>query len=200
MTWDIDYLALAPEITFGNKFGHIHYEKPYSNYVIRVEYRFVGDQAPAGPTWAIRNSGIMVHGQDPESMGKDQNFPVSIEVQLLGGNGVDDRSTGNLCTPGTNVVMGGKLITRHCINSKSATYHGDQWVTAEVEVRGNKLIKHIINGKTVLQYSEPQLDPKDKEGKKLIKDGEKMLDGGFISLQSESHPVQFRKVELRVLE
>jgi hypothetical protein len=184
---------------FDRKFGHIFYEKPFSNYVIRVEYRFVGEQVPGGPGWAIRNSGIMVHGQLAESMRKDQDFPVSIEVQLLGGNGKDKRTTGNLCTPGTNVVMDGELITRHCTSSKSKTYHGDQWVTAEVEVRGNKSIKHIINGETVFEYANPQLDERDDDAKTLIKDGDKMLTGGTISLQSESHPIEFRKVELRSL-
>jgi hypothetical protein len=187
---------------FDERFGHIFYKTPYSNYRIRVEYRFVGEQCNEGPGWAFRNSGIMVHGQTPESMTKDQNFPVSIEVQLLGGNGKDKRPTSNLCTPGTNVVMDGKLITRHCITSASETYHNDQWVTAEVEVRGGEVIRHILDGKTVLEYTEPQLDPNDKQvnAKQTIKDGKLLLTGGTISLQSESHPVQFRKVELLELE
>ncbi len=185
---------------FDNKFGHIFYEKPFSNYVIRVEYRFVGEQVPGGPGWAFRNSGIMIHGQTPESMAKDQSFPVSIEVQLLGGSGRGERSTVNLCTPGTNVVMDDKLVTRHCNSSTSKTYHGDQWVTVEVEVRGNKVIRHIIDGKTVLEYNQPQLDPNDGDAKKLIKGDDLQLSGGSISLQSESHPVEFRKVEIRQLK
>jgi len=130
----------------------------------------------------------------------DQDFPVSIEVQLLGGNGTDKRSTGNLCTPGTNVVMENKLVTRHCTNSGSDTYHGDQWVTAEVEVRGNEIIKHFVNGDLVLDYENPQLDPKDPDAQKLIKNNDLMLCEGTISLQSESHPVHFRKVEIKILE
>jgi hypothetical protein len=187
---------------FGGKFGHVFYDQPFESYVIRVEYRFVGEQAVEGPGWAFRNSGIMVHGQSPESMRKDQDFPVSIEVQLLGGNGTDDRATGNLCTPGTHVVMDGKLLKRHCTNSSSKTYHGDQWVTAEVEVRGNKSIKHFIEGELVLEYTQPQLDESDADAAKLIEQagGNKMLSGGSISLQAESHPVDFRKIELRKLE
>lgn len=182
------------------KFGHIFYDKPFSNYVLRLEYRFTGDQVPGGPGWAFRNSGIMIHGQSPESMEKGQNFPVSIEVQLLGGKGSGDRPTGNVCSPGTHYVMDGKLVTSHCKNSTSKTYHGDQWVTIEVEVRGNESIKHVIDGETIFEYSQPQLDEKDGIARKLIKDGDKMLYGGSISLQSESHPIEFRKVELRVLE
>jgi hypothetical protein len=185
---------------FDGKFGHIFYETPFSHYVIRVEYRFVGEQCPGGPGWAFRNSGIMLHGQSPESMRKDQDFPVSVELQLLGGSGSGERTTGNVCTPGTHIVVDGKLVTRHCNSSTSKTYHGDQWVTIEVEVHGNGVTKSILEGKTVFQYSKPQLDEKDADALKLIKNGEKMLYGGSISLQAESHPVEFRKIELRKLE
>jgi len=184
---------------FNNRFGHLFYKEPFSNYIIRVEYRFAGDQLPDGPGWAFRNSGIMIHGQTPESMGKDQDFPVSIEVQLLGGKGTGTRTTGNLCTPGTLVVFNGKLFTPHCLDSTSKTYHGDQWVTIEVEVRGNA-ITHRIEGQDVLSYTDPQLDAGDGNAKKLIEGGApKMLTGGSISLQSESHPCEFRKVEIRKL-
>jgi len=178
---------------FDARFGHIFYEKEFSHYRLRVEYRFVGKQIPGGAGWALRNSGLMLHGQTAESMKLDQDFPDSIEVQLLGGNGKDKRTTFNLCTPGTNVVMNGKLFTPHCTSSSSKTYHGNQWVTGEVEVRGNKIIKHIIDGKTVLSYTKPQLNA--RRGEKA-----KMLDHGTISLQSESHPVEFRKVELLELK
>jgi len=185
---------------FDGKFGHIFYQTPFTNYLLRAEYRFVGEQTPGGPGWAFRNSGLMLHSPAPENMEKNQDFPVSIEVQLLGGGGTGQRSTANLCTPGTHVVMGEKLITQHCTNSKSKTYHGDQWVTVEVEVHGNGTIKHIIEGETVLEYSHPQLDENDAYAKKLIPQQGKMLQGGYISLQGESHPVEFRKVELLVLE
>ncbi len=183
--------------TFGGKFGHIFYKTKYSRYVIAAEYRFVGDQAPDGPGWATRNSGIMVHGQDPKTMGKDQDFPISIEVQLLGGNGTAPRTTANLCTPGTNVVRNGELFTRHCLNSTSDTFHGDQWVRVEVRVLGSDSVEHFVNGKSVLKYEKPQIgggnvsnhDPAVK------KDG-MLLNEGWISLQSESHPIEFRKVEL----
>jgi len=185
---------------FGGKFGHIFYKTKFSHYILRLEYRFVGEQISGGPGWAYRNSGIMLHCQSPESMRKDQNFPVSIEVQLLGGNGKDKRSTANVCTPGTHIVMDGKLVTRHCNPSKSKTYHGDQWVTIQVEVRGNSTIKHIMDGKVVLEYEKPQLDEKDRDAKNLIKNGDKMLHEGYISLQSESHPVEFRKIQLLTLK
>ncbi|MCA9163187.1 MAG: DUF1080 domain-containing protein [Planctomycetales bacterium] len=186
---------------FDETFGHIFYNKPYSHYRLRVEYRFVGDQVDGGPGWAFRNSGVMVHGESPMTMARDQDFPASIEVQLLGGSGSGERTTANLCTPGTNVVMDGKLVTRHCTSSTSKTYHGDQWVTVEIEVRGGESIKHIIDGQTVLEYTQPQLDDREAHAKELAaKQGGLLLTGGTISLQSESHPVEFRKVELLELE
>jgi hypothetical protein len=186
---------------FDGRFGHLYYREKFSNYVIRVEYRFLGNQTPGGPSWAFRNSGIMIHSQPPKTMELKQEFPVCIEVQLLGGPGTGDRTTGNLCSPGTHVVMDGKLITQHCVESKSKTYHGDQWVTIEVEVHGNKLIKHIYEGQTVLSYSQPQLDDTDAQAQKLAVQGfPKMISEGYICLQAESHPVEFRKVELLKLD
>lgn len=187
---------------FNREFGHLFYAKPFSEYVIRIEYRFVGDQVKGGEGWALRNSGVMLHCQPPETMDKDQAFPVSLEAQFLGGNGKDPRSTLNLCTPGTNVVLDGKLHTPHCTNSKSKTIHGDEWVTAEVQVTdGGRKIKHIVDGEPVMEYSEPQYDPKDGDSKKLIEaaGGNLFLSGGYISLQAESHPIEFRKVEVKVL-
>lgn len=185
---------------FDGQFGHLFWKEPQSNYKLRVEYRFIGEQCAGGADWAIRNSGVMVHGQDPATMRVDQEFPVSIEVQLLGGDGTNDRTTVNLCTPGTHVEMDGKLKRQHCINSESDTFHGEDWVTVEIEVKGNEYVRHTIGGKTVLEYQKPQLDDRDGDGKLLIKDGDPMLSSGTISLQSESHPVQFRKVELMVME
>ena len=185
---------------FNNQFGHIFYHEPFSRYIIAVEYRFVGPQAPGGAAWALRNSGIMIHSQSAKSMAKDQDFPISIEVQLLGGNGTGERPTANVCTPGTNIVIKGQLITEHCLNSRSKTYNGEQWVRVEAMVLGDSIVKHIVNGDTVFEYSKPQIgggvvnnfDP-------AVKQDGKLLTAGYIALQSESHPIDFRKVEIRRL-
>ncbi len=187
--------------TFQGEFGHLFYKESFSDYRIRVEYRILGEQTPGGPAWGFKNSGIMVHGQSPESMALDQNFPVSIEVQLLGGNGEEERPTANLCTPGTHVEREGRLVTQHCTNSSSSTFHDDAWVTVEVEVRGNEVIRHFVNGVQVLEYNKPQLDSSDGDAQKLIETGaEMMLERGTISLQAESHPLEFRKVELLLIK
>lgn len=184
---------------FDNRFGHLFHAKKFAHYRLRLEYRFTGEQLKGGPGWAFRNSGVMIHSEAPATMEQEQDFPASLEVQILGGNGQAERSTGNLCTPGTHVEMDGKLDTRHCISSKSKTFHGDQWVALEVEVHGNRLIRHLINGEEVISYSKPQLGG-DAHAEALAKlAGDKMLAAGLICLQSESHPTEFRKIEIQEL-
>lgn len=188
--------------TFENRFGHIFYKDTFSHYLLRLEYRFVGEQAKDAPSWAFRNSGIMFHGQSPQSMALDQDFPVSIEYQLLGSDSTRAQVTGSVCTPGTNIVIGGELILDHCIQSSSDIYMDDQWVTAELEVRGSEIVKHIINGDTVMVYSNPQLDEREQYYENMLQmnNGEKMLTGGTIALQSEGHPCDFRNVEIKFLK
>jgi hypothetical protein len=187
---------------FDGEFGHLFYKDPFSYYRLAAEYRFIGEQVPGGPGWARRNNGLMLHSPDPKTMLKDQDFPISIEVQLLGGFGDGKpRTTMNLCTPGSNVVLNGTLHTAHCTNSTSKTYDGDQWVRVEVEVRGDELVKHIIEGQTVLEYTKPQIGggqvaPVDPAVKV---DGTPMT-SGYISIQAETAPIEFRKIELLNLE
>lgn len=181
---------------FGGRFGHLIHDLPWSRYRLRIEYRFVGEQCAGGPGWAWRNSGVMLHGQPAASMGVDQEFPVSIEVQFLGGDGRAERHTANLCTPGTHVEMDGALVTRHCTDSSSKTVHGDAWATVEVEVLGAERIRHFVDGEMVMEYSRPQLDPDDADARRLIGAGGLLLERGTISLQAESHPIEFRRVEV----
>ena len=184
---------------FNAEFGHIYYKTPFSKYKVRIEYRFTGEQCPGGPSWAYRNNGIMFHCQSPESIGLNQDFPVSVEAQLLGGDGVSERSTMNVCTPGTNIVIDTTLVTQHCTNSRSKTYHGDIWVKAELVVYGDSIIYHIVNGDTVLTYSGPQIGGDNMPEGYPIPDGT-LLKEGYIALQAESHPTEFRKVELLELK
>lgn len=181
---------------FKEQYGHLFYRRMYSAYLLVVEYRFHGEQVKGGPGWAIRNSGAMLHCQNPTSMKLEQDFPISIEAQFLGGNGKDPRTTNNLCTPGTNVMLNDKLFMPHCVNSSSKTYHGEQWVRAELLVLGDSIIKHIVERDTVIVYTKPQYDDRDPWVKGLGLKGGAPIKEGYISLQSESHPVDFRKVEI----
>lgn len=169
---------------FKGRNGHIFYKQPFSHYRIKIEYRFVGEQAAGAPDWAWRNNGIMYHAQSPESMTREQGYPACMEVQLLGGNGTDERHTSNLVTPGSHAVYNGELREDHIIESTSKTYHGDRWVSAEVEVHGDELAIHRVEGKEVIRYSGMQLD-----------DGTPLTEG-YIALQAESAPIEFRSVEL----
>ena len=182
---------------FGNKFGHIFYRTKFSHYIVAVEYRFVGEQAKGGPAWALRNNGIMLHCQAPETMGKDQDFPISVEVQLLGGGPTGERSTANMCSPGTEVFRNSEMVKGHCLNSTSVTYRGDQWVRVESEVLGSERVRHNVDGKTVLEYTNLQIGGgNDSHFDPAVKKDGTPLSEGYIALQAESHPTDFRKVEI----
>jgi hypothetical protein len=183
---------------FDSRFGHLFYKQPFSHYLLRVEYRFIGNQAVEGPSWATRNSGAMLHSQAPETMGLMQDFPISIEMQFLGGLGDGkERATASVCTPGTNVVYQDKFTNAHCIHSSSPTFDGDQWVTVEALVLGGTRIVHYVNGRPVMEYQGTTTGGGNVSGHDpaLLLSGAPLREG-YISLQSESHPVQFRKVEL----
>ncbi|MBL7471907.1 3-keto-disaccharide hydrolase [Robertkochia sediminum] len=187
--------------TFGNRFGHLFYKEAYAAYYLSLEYRFLGDQAPDGEGWAFKNSGVMFHSQSASSMLPDQNFPVSLEGQFLGGNGTDPRPTMNLCTPGTNVVMADSLFTPHCVNSTSPTFHDEQWVRAGFLVLADSLIVHYVNGKEVLRYSKPQLGgTMAEDAAEAFRHEGKPLKEGYIALQSESHPIDFRNIRILDLQ
>ncbi|GAB4033347.1 3-keto-disaccharide hydrolase [Spirosoma gilvum] len=200
--------------TFDGKYGHIYYNKPYSYYRIRFSYRFLGKQTPGGDPWNVRNSGIMLHSQPAESLSLNQTFPVSLEMQLLGGLGDGPRHTGNLCTPGTQVYMSGKLRPEHCTDSDSKTYDGDRWITAEAIVLGDSIVHHIIEGDTVLTYERTQVGggfvSKDHDwdagrfgspaAKHWMSLANTPLSEGFIALQAESHAIDFRTIEVLELK
>ena len=184
---------------FGERFGHLFYAEPFSSYHLRVEYRFVGDQVDGGPAWAFRNSGVMFHAQSPESMGRDQDFPISLAAQFLGGDGTRERPTGNLCTPGTHVEIGGEVVERHCVTADAPTVHGDDWVVFDLFVEGDS-VRHVMDGRTVLAYARPVVGGGQVTGHDpAAKTDGRALTGGYLALQSESHPIQFRRVLIRPL-
>lgn len=187
---------------FNDRFGHLYFNTPYSYYHLTLEYRFVGDLYPGAPDYTLKNSGVMFHSQDPKTMPKEQDWPISVEMQFLAGiEPGKSRPTGNMCSPGTDVEYQGRVDPRHCIDSSSKTYYGDQWVRAEAIVLGDSLITHIINGETVLQYSHPKIgggvanrfDPAQKVDGTPLK-------SGFIALQSEGQPIDFRLVAVKNLK
>lgn len=194
-TLRVDYSAYE---SFEERFGHLFFEIPFSSYKLRMAYRFIGEQVAGGQDWARKNSGVMIHAQSPESMDVFQDFPVSVEVQLLGGlKQGEERPTANVCTPGTHIVMNDSLIAEHCINSTSKTFYTEEWVELEIEVYSDSLIAHKVNGEEVMRYSRPTIG-----GEYNALEGQKgeSLGSGYIALQSESHPIEFRNIELLNLE
>ena len=184
---------------FDDRFGHIFYTKSkFKNYHLSLEYKFSGEHLNGAPGWSIKNSGIMIHCQHPSSMLIDQDFPVSSEVQLLGGLGTGERSTANMCSPGIDVDINSEIAKYHCINSNSKTYHNDDWVKVEVIVNSNKIVKHIVENDTVISYSNLRVGGDKIPENYLNRIGEPLVDG-YISLQSEGHPVEFRNIRIKKL-
>ncbi|MDJ0645911.1 MAG: DUF1080 domain-containing protein [Flavobacteriaceae bacterium] len=183
---------------FGESYGHIFYKQPFSNYRLRLQYRFVGEQPADGQAWAKKNSGVMLHSQAPETMGLNQGFPVSLEAQFLGGvEETIERPTGNLCTPGMHVILKDSLVTEHCIMADAPTFYGDEWVSIEVLVLNDSLITHSVNGKEVIRYSKPVIGGEftpDTEAWKAKENSP--VRSGYIALQSESHPIEFKNIKL----
>ncbi len=187
---------------FNDQFSHLYYKKPYSHFHLKLEYRFTGELQKGAPDYTMLNSGVMFHSQDPNDMLKEQNWPISVEMQFLAGLGDGKpRPTGNMCSPGTEIVYKDKLYDSHCLNSTSKTYDRDAWVSAELIVLGDSLITHIIDGDTVLQYSKPSIGGGVVQGydSAIFQPGKPLTDG-FIALQSEGQPIDFRNIMLRNLE
>jgi hypothetical protein len=186
---------------FDGRFGHLYTNQPYSNYILRLEYKITGKAIADSPPWAKLNSGVMIHSQSPLSMTVEQAFPTSMEFQFLAAGATAGRQTGNVCTPGTNLEMKGKLLTDHIIDSSSKLFPVDEWVRVEVEVHGNREVIHRVNDVEVLRYQRPQLDPREKEAQRLLAAGAPLqLSFGHIALQAESQPIWFRNIQIKQLE
>ncbi len=179
---------------FGARFGHLFYEEPFSHYVLALEYRIQGAQQRGGPSYARLNSGVMVHSQSPRSILKDQDWPISVEAQFLAGN----QTTMNVCTPGTDIVMHGAMVKAHCTNSSSRRYVEDgAWVSVQVEVLGGDRVRHYVDEHLVLEYEQPTIGGGVANGyDPALKVDGRRLTSGYIGLQAESQPVEFRNIRL----
>lgn len=187
---------------FNERYGHLFYEQPFSSFHLKWEYRFTEEWLTDAPDYTYRNSGVMFHSQDPHTILLEQDWPISVEFQMLADAGDGHpRPTGNMCSPGTEVFYQGKMDPRHCINSSSATYAWDEWVSAELIVYRDSLVTHLINGDTVLQYTQPQIGGgvANRYDEKIKIDG-KPLKAGFIGLQSEGQGVEFKNIRIKNLE
>jgi len=183
--------------TFDDRFGALFYDKKFTNYRLRAEYRFVGETFTAGgPSWGYKDNGIEYFAQDPKTMALKQSFPICVEFNSLGGNGKEERPTGEICALGTFVQIKGEKNKQTCTPPDvKRTVHGDQWVTIEIDVKDGK-VSQWVNGEKVLEFENPKYDPNNQFAKALIKDGDDSIKSGFIALQSNSHPIDYRKIEI----
>lgn len=182
--------------SFRNRFGAIYYNRKFTNYRLKVEYRFVGETTVGAPAWGFRDGGIQYHCQSPASVGMNQSFPVCLEYNLHGGNGKAERPVGEICCSGMYATVNGKRNPSYCTPATvKRTFHGDQWVAAEIEVRDGT-VKHFVNGEEILQFADPRYDTAHTIGKTFIVNGDDKVRSGYISLQSNSHPMDFRKIEI----
>jgi len=185
---------------FDQQFGHLYSNQAYSKYILRLEYKITGAAVADSPPWAKLNSGVMIHSQSPLTLELDQLWPASMEFQFLAGGATAGKQTGNVCTPGTNLEMKGKLKTDHIIDSTAKMPAVDEWVNVEVEVHGNDEVIHRVNGVEVLRYQHPQLDPREDSAQKLMAAGAALqLTFGHIALQAESQEVWFRNIRIKQL-
>ncbi|MCW9708125.1 3-keto-disaccharide hydrolase [Fodinibius salsisoli] len=186
---------------FGERYGHLFYKEPFSSFHLKFKYRFTDKWLEDAPGYTYRNSGVMFHSQDPATILKEQDWPISVEYQTLAsdaeGNG---RSTGNMCSPGTDVFFEGEKDPRHCINSSSKSFKWDQWVQADLIVYSDSLVIHKVNGEKVLEYTQPQIGGGVADGfDPDIKVDGKALKEGYIGLQSEGQGVEFKDIKIKTL-
>jgi len=187
---------------FGERFGHLFYQKPFSSFILKFEHKFLDEWLEGAPIFTFRNSGVMFHLQSPHTINKEQNWPFSVEYQLLAEEKEgESRPTGSMCSPATEVFFEGEMDPRHCINSSSKTYQWDEWLTGELIVYKDFLVIHKVNGKEVLRYTKPQIGghvvkvyyPVDKIDGKLLTEG-------YIALQSEGQGIEFKNIKIKELK
>ncbi len=188
--------------SFDERYGHLFYKEPFSSYHLKFEYRFTGEWMEDAPEYTYRNSGVMFHSQAPETILKEQDWPISVEYQMLAdAEDGNPRPTGNMCSPGTEVFFEDEMDPRHCIESSSETYAYDEWVKAELIVYRDSLVIHKVNGKKVLEYTKPQIGGGVVNGfnPEIKKDGQ-LLTEGYIGLQAEGQGVEFKDIKIKNLE
>ena len=177
---------------FADRFGVLYYAVPHDHYRLRLEYRFTGEQVPGAPDWARLNSGVLYHSQPPETLALDQGFPVSLEAQFLA-EGAHAPMTGSHCSIETSIRTGGVRPDDHCLGSTVPARPLGQWVRFELEAAPDGTFRHYIDGELAFEYDEPRYDEAHPWAAGMV------VEGGHFALQSESHPVAFRDIELMVL-
>lgn len=189
---------------FNGEYAVVYYDKPLRNYILQLDYRFAGRQAPGAPAWAKRNSGVMLFAQPPQTMTLNQSYPISVEDQLLGGLDNGSRQTLAVCMVDITVVINGAKPTGHCTPDVATrppatppplpTFDGDQWVKLRIEVKSG-VAKSYANGILFNTISEPHVDAPHP----WLSSQDAAAQPSYFALQGESDEVEFRNIELAEL-
>ncbi len=190
---------------FKGRFGHLFYKTPFKAYRLRLMYKVLDPSLPDTPAWARGNSGVMFHSQSAESMTLAQPFPISVEFQILGRDGEGPRPTGAVCTPGVSITFDGVRAKEHCTSpANGPTIPNGTWTKLELDVLPNGEVFQKINGVVVQHYGGLELDPNDRfaavaKDYMSARSGSLALTEGYIALQSEGHPIEFKDIEIQDL-
>ncbi len=142
-------------------YGHLFYKTAYSDYIVRAKYHFPTKESFAGGagSWTIQNNGLMLHCQSAASMDKGQDYPKSIENQLIGywsyGDGSPpNTTTSNLCLVNTSVNYHGQWYSdgtgHHCTQSK---FHSLAYDSSTTPAKGANSTNATWPGKDIWEYA-----------------------------------------------
>jgi hypothetical protein len=183
-----------PDTDFDGRYGMLYYDKYLTDYRVRLTYRFREPQAQNPSQWGKNNTGLMLFGIDPRDVMGDPDFPPAIEIQLLGTPSTGGTNNANLCQPGGMWVS--KLFGENngsgngCKASKSGPAPtAGEWVTIEAEV--------LVSGETKI-YQHPETITPVLSISGPMYNNQPVL-GGYMAIQSESQPVEFKDIELKEL-
>ena len=166
-------------VSLGEPRGHLITDNVYENYRLEVEYRFAGEPG---------NCGVLVHVSKPRAM--YGMFPQSVEVQMMHENAgdfwciVEDITVPDMeARRGPQAEWGiteGKA--RRIINLTDGSEHPvGEWNTMIIECAGSE-IKVWMNGDLVNHGTNCTASK------------------GQLALQAEGSEVEFRKLELTLLD
>lgn len=177
-----------PNQSFDGRIGNLYYNKRLTNYRVRVTYRFIEPQAKNPVSWGRNNSALMIFAVDPYTITGDPQLPPMIELQLLGSPSAGGTTSPNYCD------LGGMSMQQHsarCGNNGSgkAPNPANQWTTVEAEV-------HVTGVTKVFQLPDTTNPAQTMSGPRYMNQA---VTGGFVALQSESQPIEFKDILLKEL-
>jgi len=180
------------------KCGLLYYNKPLTNYRIRVTYRFFDPTVSNAPSWGKNNSGLMIFGIDPTKVTGDPIYPPIIEIQILGTPSGGGSTNANECE--MRQFVNPTVTATHtgtCGNNKDSKAPGSGktapaagvWTTLEADVHitgDTKVYQWPDTTNAVLIMSKPMY-------------GTQAVTSGYLAIQSEGQPIVFKDILLKEL-